>query len=88
MIVTTPPPAAPLTVNVSWSQTENVLTGTRPSEVTIPTSGTAAISAPTKEDTSPGVGEGTVTLTVESGDDYTVATPSSATVDVTDDDLG
>ena len=85
-LTATPAPAAPLTVEVRWSERGSFLTGTRPSEVTIPTSGTATVSASTEDD---GVDEadGTVTLTVEGGEGYTVGTPSKAVVTVTDDDV-
>ena len=85
-LTATPAPAAPLTVEVRWSERGSFLTGTRPSEVTIPTSGTATVSASTEDD---GVDEadGTVTLTVTGGSGYTVGTPSSAAVTVTDDDV-
>ena len=85
-LTATPAPAAPLTVAVSWSETGSFLTGTRPSEVTIPTSGEVRVTASTEDD---GIDEadGTVTLTVGSGSGYTVGAPSSAVVTVTDDDV-
>ena len=85
-LTATPAPAAPLTVAVSWSQTGSFLTGTRPETVTIPTTGTATVTASTEDD-SVDEADGTVTLTVESGSGYTIGTPSSADVTVTDDDV-
>ena len=85
-LTATPAPEAPLTVAVNWSQTGDYLTGTRPSEVTIPTSGTATVTASTEDDRNDEV-DGAVTLTVTGGDGYTVGTPASATVTVTDDDV-
>ena len=84
-LTATPAPAAPLTVAVSWSETGSFLTGTRPSEVTIPASGTATVTASTEDDDADEP-DGTVTLTVGGGSGYTVGTPSSAAVTVTDND--
>ena len=84
-LTATPAPAAPLTVNVSWSETGSFLTGMRAATVTITTSGTATVSASTANDGTDEA-DGTVTLTVESGDGYTIGTPDSADVTVTDDD--
>ena len=85
-LTATPAPEAPLTVAVNWSQTGDYLTGTRPSEVTIPTSGTATVTASTEDDRNVEV-DGAVTLTVTGGDGYTVGMPASAAVIVTDDDV-
>ena len=85
-LTATPTPAAPLTVSVSWSESGSYLTGTRRSEVTIPTTGTVTVSASTEDDGTDEA-DGTVTLTVAGGDGYTIGAPSSATVTVTDDDV-
>ena len=85
-LTATPAPSSALTVNVKWSQTGgSFLTGSRQRTVTIPTSGMASLEADTADD---GADEsaGSVTVTVEAGNGYTVGTPNSATVDVTDDD--
>ena len=80
-----PPPSSALTVNVSWSESGSFLTGSRPQTVTIPTSGTASLSADTADD---GADEpdGSVTLTVAAGSGYTVGNTRSATTAVEDDD--
>ena len=85
-LTATPAPAAPLTVAVRWSETGSFLTGTRPDEVTIPTSGEVRVTASTEDD-SVDEADGTVTLTVTGGSGYTVGTPSSADVAVTDNDI-
>ena len=85
-LTATPAPAAPLTVAVSWSEEGSFLTGTGPATVTIPTSGTATVSASTADDGTDEA-DGTVTLSVESGDGYTVGTPATASVTVTDSDV-
>ena len=80
-----PPPAAALTVAVSWSDPGSFLIGDRPRTVIIPASGTETLTAETEND---GTDEpnGAVTVTVEAGSGYVVGTPDSASVDVTDDD--
>ena len=82
-----PAPASALTVNLSWTQSGTFLTGARPATVTIPPAGTATVSASTADD-STDEPNGSVTLTVASGTGYTVGSPGSATVMVTDDDTG
>ena len=81
----TPPPASPLTVNLTWTQSGSFLAGARPSTATIPTTGTATVSASTDDD---GTDEpdGSVTLTVDGGSGYAVGATSSATVAVDDND--
>ena len=80
-----PPPAAPLEVGVSWSDSGSFLTGTRPPMVTIPTSGMTTLSAATEDDTNV-ESNGTVTVTVHGGSDYTIGTADSASITVTDND--
>ena len=80
-----PPPAAPLEVGVSWSDSGSFLTGSLPQTVTIPTSGMTALSAATEDDTNV-ESNGTVTVTVQSGSDYTIGTADSASITVTDND--
>ncbi len=85
-ITANPAPAANLDVSVAVSQSGD--SGVTPGSqtVTIPTSGSATLSVATVND---GVDEadGSVTVTVASGQDYTVSsTAGSATVAVADDD--
>ena len=80
-----PPPASPLTVDVSWAEDGEFLTPSPPQTVTIPASGTATLTADTVDD---GADEpdGSVTATVAPGSGYTVGPTDSATVEVTDND--
>ena len=80
-----PAPASPLTVNVSWSEDGSFLAGSRAQTVTIPTSGSATLSADTDDDGTEEAG-GSVTVTILGGSGYTIGTPASATVTVTDND--
>ena len=84
-LTATPPPASSLTVNVSWTESGSFLTGAVPQSVTIPTSGTATLSAATADD---GTDEphGSVTVSVGSGSGYAIGSPGSATVTVNDND--
>ena len=80
-----PPPASALTVTVSWDESGSFLTGTRRQTVTIPTTGTATLTAATADDATD-ERDGSVTVTVEAGTGYTVGSSGSATVDVRDND--
>ena len=80
-----PPPASPLTVDVGWVEDGSFLTSSRPQTVIITASGTATLAADTVDDGADET-DGTVTATVAPGSGYTVGSPSSATVEVTDDD--
>ena len=81
-----PAPTTALTVNLAWTQSGDFLPGTRRQTVTIPSSGTARVSVDTVDD---GTDEpnGSVTLRVAAGSGYTVGTPSTATVTVSDNDV-
>ena len=80
-----PPPASPLTVDVSWVESGSFLTSSPPQTLTIPASGTATLTAETVDD---GADEpdGSVTATVATGSGYTVGRADAATVEVTDND--
>jgi len=80
-----PPPASALTVNVSWSDVRSSLTAPGPRTVTIPTSGMATFAAATDDDRDDAP-DGRVTVTIADGSGYTIGTPGSATVAVTDND--
>ena len=84
-LTATPPPAADLTVNVSWSGGDSFLTETPPTTVTIPVSGTAALTAATDDDSVDEAND-SVTVTIGAGSGYTVGSSDSATVAVTDND--
>ena len=76
-----PAPAAPLTVNVSWSESGTFLAGKPAGEtVTIPTSGSVELEADTNDD-SGDEADGSVTVTVLAGSGYAVGSPASATRD-------
>ena len=80
-----PAPTTALTVNLTWTPSGDFLPGTRPQTVTIPVAGTATVSVDTVDD---GTDEpdGSVTLRVAAGSGYSVGTPSTAIITVTDDD--
>ena len=84
-LTATPPPAADLTVNVSWSGGDSFLTETPPATVTIPVSGTFSLTAETDDDEAD-EGDDSVKVTVSAGSGYTVGSSDSATVEVTDND--
>ena len=87
-LTATPAPTSPVTVNVIWSQSGSFLTASPPETetITIPTTGTATLSADTDDDSTVET-NGSVTATVATGSGYTVGTPSSATVTVNDNDV-
>ena len=80
-----PAPTSALEVNVRWSTEGSFLTGSRPTKVTIPTSGTAEVTVTTHDD-STDEPDGSVTVAVNAGSGYTVGTPSEATAAITDND--
>ena len=85
-LTASPPPASDLTVNVRLSEAGSFLAAGSPRAVTIRASErTAALTAATVDD---GADEpdGSVTVTVETGSGYTVGSPDSATVAVSDND--
>ncbi len=85
-LTASPAPSAPLQVTVSVSATGDfgVTPGSQP--VTIPTSGTATVTVSTVNDSAEEA-DGDVTVTVASGQGWTVSSASgSATVAVADDD--
>lgn len=84
-LTASPPPAADLTVNVSWSGGDSYLTETRPATVTIPVSGTFALTAATDDDSVDEPND-SVKVTIGAGNGYTVGSSDSATVEVTDND--
>ncbi|MYG62002.1 MAG: hypothetical protein F4200_09420, partial [Acidimicrobiales bacterium] len=85
-VTASPAPSAPLSVDVTVAQTGDfgVATGSR--TVTVPTSGSAALTVGTSED-SVDETDGSVSVSVGAGSGYTVSgTAGSATVNVADDD--
>ncbi|MCY3539855.1 MAG: hypothetical protein OXH10_08405 [bacterium] len=82
-----PAPAAPVTVSVSVSQVGDYTSAVGSQTVTVPTSGSATLTvATTNDDTDEP--HGSVSVTLNTGDGYTVsATQSRATVQVADNDL-
>ena len=85
-LTATPPPSAALTVAVALTESGSFLTRDLPTTVTIPTSGTATLSASTDDD-EVDEWDGSVTVAIEDGDGYTVGTPGSATAHVDDNDV-
>ncbi len=86
-LTASPQPTAPLTVNVTVSQSGDYYSGTGPTTVQIATSGTHTMSLGTRDD---GIDEpdGSVTVTLSAGTGYTVSsTQGVATVAVSDDDV-
>ena len=81
----TPAPAADLDVDVSVVTSGDFGYGPTPTTVTIPTIGTAIVTITTADD-STDEPDGTATLTIDAGSDYTVGAYGSDSVDVTDDD--
>ena len=83
-----PRPYQALSVNVNIaasSEVSGVTNGVR--TVSVPTSGTAKFTVGTTDDSNyTALGFGTITATVKSGSRYIVGWPSSATVDVADND--
>ena len=86
-VTASPAPASSQVVGVMWSETGSMLTASRPASVTVPTSGSAALSAATVDDAAIEV-DSTVTATLSGGSGYTVGSPGSASVTVTDNDAG
>ena len=84
-LTASPPPAADLTVNVTWSGGDSFLTETPPATVTIPVSGTFSLTAETDDDEADEAND-SVKVTVSAGSGYTVGSSDSATVEVTDND--
>ena len=84
-VTASPAPAADLAVSVTVATTGDFGYGTLPVSVTIPTSGSATVTIATTDD-EVDEPDGSVTLTLNAGSDYTVGAPSSETADVADDD--
>ncbi|WP_420619857.1 fibronectin type III domain-containing protein [Candidatus Poriferisocius sp.] len=77
--------ASSVAVNVEVAQQGVFTTNTGSRTVTVSAGGTATITIPTADD-SADEPDGSITATVQSGTDYTVGTPSTASVTVSDDD--
>ena len=84
-VTASPAPAADLAVSVTVATTGDFGYGTLPTSVTIPTSGSATVTIATTDD-EVDEPDGSVTLTLNAGSDYTVGAPSSETADVADND--
>ena len=80
----TPAPSVAMTVNLSWS-TEGDRIGSRPTSVSIPTTGTAEVSVPTTDDSIENE-YSEVTIQVGTGNGYRRASSWSASVVVADND--
>ena len=87
-VTATPAPQAGLAVNVGWSERSesgSMLAASPPATVTIPTTGSATLTANTIDDTLE-ESNSTVTATLNAGTGYAVGVPGSANVTVTDND--
>ena len=80
-----PAPTTAITVSVNVSETEDVISGTSPSTVTIGTTGQATLTVATHDDDAD-EDDSVVTAQLETGTGYIVGTPSSANVTVEDND--
>ncbi|WP_420436398.1 hypothetical protein [Candidatus Poriferisocius sp.] len=86
-LTASPAPAAPLTVNVTVSQSGDFYVGTGPAIVQIATSGTHILRLGTSDD-SIDEADGSVTVSLSAGTGYTVSsTQGAASVAVSDDDV-
>ena len=88
-VTASPAPASNLEVGVTWSETGSMLAASQPASVTVTvlTSGSVTLSAPTVDDADE-EDDSTVTAELLSGSGYTVGSPGSASVTVTDNDAG
>ncbi len=84
-VTASPAPAADLAVSITAATTGDFGYGPLPGSVTIPTGGSATVTITTTDDEADEA-DGSVTLTLNAGSDYTVGALSSETVSVTDDD--
>ncbi len=85
-VTASPAPAAPLAVDFTVGQDGDFGAATGARAVTIPTSGSAAVTVATVDD-STDESDGSVSVTVDAGDGYTVSgAQGSASVAVSDDD--
>ncbi len=84
-LTASPAPAADLAVSLTTATSGDFGYGALPTSVTIPTSGSATVSITTTDDQADEP-DGSVTLTVNAGSDYTVGATSAKTVAVADDD--
>ena len=85
-VTATPAPAASVTVNIRWGDRYERLAPSPPDTVTIPTSGSATLTASTEQDQTETTA-GHVFAEVIEGPGYTIGSPHSAGVRVRDDDL-
>ena len=84
-VTASPAPASNLAVSVTVSQSGDYGATTGQRTVTIPTSGSVTFTVATTDD-EVDEPDGSVTLTLNAGSDYTVGAPSSETADVADND--
>ena len=85
-LTATPAPAAPLAVTVTVATSGDYGITAGETTYTIPTTGTYTLTLATDNDGTDET-DGSVSVTVDAGDGYTVGTPSSGTVAIADDDL-
>ncbi|WP_419837801.1 S8 family serine peptidase [Candidatus Poriferisodalis sp.] len=85
-VTASPPPASALTVKVKVAESGDygAATGTR--TVTVPTGGSTSFTVATVDDNADEA-DGSITATLVDGAGYTVGTPPSASVSVTDNDV-
>ncbi|MDE2800390.1 MAG: cadherin-like beta sandwich domain-containing protein, partial [Gemmatimonadota bacterium] len=85
-ITATPASTAELTINVNISETGNVISDTPPSTITINTNQTTATLTVATEDDNVDEEASAITAALQTGAGYIVGDPSSATVNVNDND--
>ena len=78
--------SAPLTVRLSWSETESMLNGEQPTSITIPgNQSSATIAVPIDDDTKDEP-DSVLTVSIISNQNYDIGTSGSASATITDND--
>ena len=86
-VTASPAPTTAITVNVNVTETEDVISGTPPSTVTIDANETTATLTVATDNDQIDEPNSEVTAKLQGGTGYAVGTPSSATVTVEDNDI-
>ena len=85
-VTASPAPASPLAVSVTVAAEGDYGIASGTQTVSIPTAGSATLTLATSDDYADEP-DGSVSVTVNAGDGYTVGSPASGSVSITDDDL-
>ena len=78
--------SAPLTVRLSWSETESMLNGEQPTSITIPGNQTSATIAVPIDDDDKDEPDSLITVSITYNQNYDIGTSGSASAIITDDD--